>query len=217
MTTSDRRTTSGFTLVEVLVVLGVLGVLLATAVPLAGSLVDAERRQDVNQELAALETALEAFYEDNGGFPATLTEAGFYGVYLQPGVNGTAVVDAWGSNLPYAYSLSFSPDVARIFSVGDDGSSQGFANEEQRIEVFGAIPGQRTTRRRMTVILAALAVFVESGGTVTGTWSVDRPAMGLGSQFDNDGFGQPFRLGVDLVLESAGPDRVFGTGDDLGV
>ena len=73
MTTCDRQ--GGFTLLEMIVVLAVLGVLLGTAVPLAGAVVVADRRQEAQRELADLGAALDSYYFEHAAFPASLAAA----------------------------------------------------------------------------------------------------------------------------------------------
>ena len=87
MTTSDQAPREGgFTLVELIVVLGVLTVLVGMATPLASAVIDAGRRSEVEAELEAIGEALADHWYDRASFPVTLTDATFLGVYLQPGV-----------------------------------------------------------------------------------------------------------------------------------
>lgn len=211
-----QRRVAGFTLLELIVVLAVLGVLLGTAVPLTGALIDAERRATVETELAAIAAALEDHWFDRQAFPAALDLPTFAGVYLQTGVGGTALLDAWGQGLPYVYAVDVAAGTATVHSRGSDGRDDGFAAEELRVAVHAAVPGLRKTRQRMRVIVETMANFLELGGTLTGDWDADRAAMGLGQEYSGDGFGQPFTLvPATLTLRSAGPDRVAGTADDL--
>jgi prepilin-type N-terminal cleavage/methylation domain-containing protein len=97
MTTCNQE--GGFTLVEVIVVLGVMGIILGTAVPLAGAVMQAERRQEATGELSEIAAALDAYWFDNASFPATLTASDFLGVHLQPGAQNTVVLDAYQEDL----------------------------------------------------------------------------------------------------------------------
>ncbi|MHC5063309.1 MAG: type II secretion system protein GspG [Planctomycetota bacterium] len=217
MTTSRAGScTAGFTLVEVLVVLAVLGVLAGMATPLVSALVDAQRRDEARLDLAQINEALENYYFDKGSLPASLTASDFYAVYLQPGVNGRSIEDPWGQNQSYIYQTTSSPDVANIHSRGENGSDDGFNNEEHRISFYGSIPGAKRTRMRMRVITEVMANYLEAGGALSGSWPADRAAMGLGAEYANDGYGSAFTLdAANYVLRSAGPDRVMGNGDDL--
>ena len=130
-------------------------------------------------------------------------------------MNGAAILDPFGRGQAYVYARTSSPDVATVHSVGEDSQDTGFSNEEFGITVRGAAPGMRKTRRKMKIIVEALARHLESGGTINGNWTADRNRLGLSSHFANDGFGTAFTLSTDFVLRSAGPDRVHGNADDL--
>jgi general secretion pathway protein G len=216
MTTSDTRRAQGFTLIEVIVVLAIMTLLIGAALPLTSSLIDRDRESEVNGELCAIAQALEDYYFDHGAFPATLTDAAFLNVYLQGGVNGTAVRDSWGGNVDYLFSRTGNPDTATAYSRGSNGLDDGVGVETLKIVVNGSVAGNRKTRDRMRVIVEALGNFLEGGGTLTGTWNTDRANMGLGVEYANDGFGTPFSLSAaSYVLRSAGADRTMNSADDL--
>ncbi|MCK5941635.1 MAG: prepilin-type N-terminal cleavage/methylation domain-containing protein [Planctomycetes bacterium] len=211
MTTCDRQ--SGFTLLEVIVVLGVLGVLLGTAVPLAGAVVEADRRQEVTAELAQLGEALDSYYYANAAFPPSLTDAAFLGVHLQPGPRGTAVRDAFADR-DYAYSVSGG--VATVYSVGENGLDDGVNNEEWVVRVHSSVAGTRRTWQRLRLCVELLAEHIEAGGSVAGAWPSLRASLGLGATFDFDGWGTTLQwTAATHTLSSAGPDRTFGTADDI--
>lgn len=214
MTTCDRQ--AGFTLIEVIVVLAVMGLLLGTAVPLAGAVVQADKRQEARNELAAIGHALDSYYYQHGAFPASLRATDFFGVHLQPGVADTGVVDAFGGNQDYLYATAGNPDVATVHSRGEDGIDSGVLNEEHVIRVYGAVAGARRTRLLLRMAAEVLANHIESGGSTSGTWPTVRAACGLGNEYDADGFGTTLQwVDTTCELSSAGPDRSFGTADDI--
>lgn len=220
MTTCRRGPGSqrGFTLLEVVVVLAVLGLLLGAAVPLASAVIDADRRQEAEQELGAIVRALESYYYENAGFPAALSATGFLGEHLQPGVSGTAIEDPFGVGNGYVYSVSVATNTATVYSVGENGVDDGAAAEEQVAVVFGAIPGTRKTYARLRLIVEVLANHIEAGGSVAGPWPSLRAAIGLGASYDTDGFGTTLQWSAAThTLTSAGPDRAFGTADDISI
>lgn len=214
MTTCERQ--RGFTLLELVIVLAVLGLLLGTAMPLAGAVVEADRRQEAQRELGEVTAALEAYYFQNGTFPASLAAADFLGVHLQGGVADTAIVDPFGVGQNYLYSFTATPNRATVYSRGENGVDDGAAAEEHRSYVYGAIPGTRKTCARLRIVTEVLANHIEAGGSVAGTWPVVRAAIGLGASYDTDGFGTVLQwTAATHTLRSAGPDRTFGNADDI--
>ncbi|HEB54620.1 MAG TPA: prepilin-type N-terminal cleavage/methylation domain-containing protein [bacterium] len=211
MMTCERQ--QGFTLLEVIIVLGVMGLLLGTAVPLAGAVVQADRRAEASSELADIADALDAYWFDKASFPSGLTDSDFLGVYLQPGPMNTATGDAF-RNQPYVFSVSGG--IATVYSVGENGVDDGASNEELIVRIHAAVPGTRKTWMRLRWIVELLAEHIEAGGSVAGSWPVVRASIGLGASFDNDGWGNQMQwTAATHTLTSAGADGVFGTGDDI--
>lgn len=209
-TCSDER---GFTLLEVIIVLGVMGIVLGTAVPLAGAVLQADRRQEAASELSEIASALDAYWFDKAAFPATLTASDFLGVHLQPGAQNTVVLDAF-ANQEYAFSVSNG--VATVYSVGENGIDNGAGSEELVVRVFSAVPGTKKTWQRLRIVVEVLAQHIESGGSVAGNWPTVRAAIGLGPTFDIDGWGTTLQWDAAThTLTSAGPDQNLGNSDDI--
>jgi prepilin-type N-terminal cleavage/methylation domain-containing protein len=213
---ASARHAAGFTLVELIVVLAVVSILFATAMPLAGAAIDSARRTEASTSLATIADALEKYYYDHAAWPAAIDAAGFAGTYFSTGVGARVVVDPFGAGAQYLYAVDNAANTVKVWSRGDNGRDDGFANEDFAIAVAGAVPGLQRTRERMRVIVAAMTLFLDGGGALTGTFATDRAAMGLGTDYATDGFGTAFTLDASTrQLRSAGPDRVMGTADDL--
>jgi general secretion pathway protein G len=127
----------GFTLLEVMVVVVILGILAALVVPKIISRPDEARVIAARQDIASLMQALKLYRLDNQRYPAT--EQGLQALVTQPVVVPLASNwkaggyverlprDPWGN--PYQY---LSPGVRGeidIFSFGADGISGGAGND----------------------------------------------------------------------------------------
>ena len=65
---------SGFTVIELLVVLAVMGLLLAIAAPRYAQHVDAAREVALRQDLSAMRDAIDKYKSDQGTSPASLAD-----------------------------------------------------------------------------------------------------------------------------------------------
>ena len=213
---AQRAAERGFTLLELIVVLGVLGLLLGAAVPLASAVFEADRRQEARRELDAIAAALESFYLEHAAFPGSLAQATFVGIHLQPGVGGTATIDPFAAGRAYSFAVDTAANTATVHSVGENGVDDGAGNEELAVVVHGAVPGIGKTWQRFRIVIEVLANHIESGGSVAGPWPSLRASLALGAEYDADGFGTVLQWNAAThSLTSAGPDRTFGTTDDI--
>jgi general secretion pathway protein G len=89
-----RRNTKisiGFTLIEIIVSLAILGILAGVAIPLYAGYIDQARTETCIADIKGISLALTNYYADNGNYPDSLAEVG-YATYR----------DCWGKN-PYRY------------------------------------------------------------------------------------------------------------------
>src|SRR3954466_2875013 len=76
------RTSRGFTLIEIMVVVVIIGLLAAVIVPAVVNRVDEERGTRAKADIAAIESALVIFRLDNSKYPTT--EQGLAALTTQP-------------------------------------------------------------------------------------------------------------------------------------
>ena len=122
---------SGFTLIEILVVVVIIGILGAVIVPNLLSRPDQARITAAQQDLRALGSALDMYRLDNFQYPST--DQGLRALVSQPsgfpepknwnpdGYIKTLPTDPWGS--PYMYERNGSE--VSVFSLGADGAEGG--------------------------------------------------------------------------------------------
>jgi general secretion pathway protein G len=125
------RSVRGFTLIEVMVVIVILGVLAALVVPRVMSRPDEARAVAARQDIASLMQALKLYRLDNQRYPTT--EQGLQALVTRPSAGPAAPnwksyldrmpVDPWGR--PYQYLNPGIKGEIDVFSLGADGRPGG--------------------------------------------------------------------------------------------
>jgi general secretion pathway protein G len=121
----------GFTLVEMLVVLGIIALLMALVAPQVMKYLGSAKSQTAAAQLKNIESALELYYLDNGEYPSA--EQGIAALNVQPaGVTlwrgpyikqKIGLIDPWGK--PYVYRVPSEHGAFDLFSLGKDGAEGG--------------------------------------------------------------------------------------------
>jgi general secretion pathway protein G len=133
-----RNAEAGFTLLELLVVLGILALLAAIGYPQVLRYLGAARVETAKAQMSAISTALELYALDNGGFPPqqaglnTLVQAptgarNWRGPYLK---KAEGLVDPWGH--PYSYKIPGKGTPFELGTLGRD-NAPGGTGEDQDI------------------------------------------------------------------------------------
>jgi len=127
------RGMQGFTLIEVMVVVVILGILAAVVVPRIMDRPDTARITKAQQDIRVLEGALNLYKLDNHFYPST--EQGLDALVQQPsgdpeprnwkqgGYIDRLPVDPWGN--PYQYLNPGAHGTIDIYSLGADGQLGG--------------------------------------------------------------------------------------------
>jgi len=125
----------GFTLIELMVVIVILGILAGLIVPRIMNRPEEARQAKARMQIESLETALKLYKLDNGGYPSTeqglqaLVEAPTVGIlprkwreggYLE---KGRVPKDPWGND--YIYLSPGTSGDYDIISYGADGEQGG--------------------------------------------------------------------------------------------
>lgn len=132
-----RRAAHGFTLIEIMVVVVILGILAALVVPKIMSRPDEARIIAAKQDIASISQALKLYRLDNGRYPTT--EQGIAALVTKPtaepvpnnwkagGYLERLPKDPWGH--PYQYLNPGVRGEVDIFSFGADGQPGGTGND----------------------------------------------------------------------------------------
>jgi general secretion pathway protein G len=128
---AKSRASRGFTLIEVMVVIVILGVLAALVVPRVMSRPDEARVIAAKQDVAQIMNALKMYRLDNQRYPST--EQGLTALVQRPAAGPAASnwkqyldkvpVDPWGK--PYQYLNPGLRGEIDVFSYGADGAQGG--------------------------------------------------------------------------------------------
>ena len=132
-TTRAAAKNAGFSLVEILVVLVIMGLLISVVAPTVLNRADEARSQKAQADFKAIETALKIYRLDNYVYPTT--EQGLDALiapstldpeprnFKQGGYLEDLPVDPWGR--PYLYLHPGEQGEVDIYSLGADGLSGG--------------------------------------------------------------------------------------------
>ncbi len=131
MGSGGQRRALGFTLIEVMVVIVILGVLAALVVPRVMNRPDEARVVAARQDIAAVVNALKLYRLDNQRYPST--EQGLQALVTRPATEPVPQnwksyldklpVDPWGK--PYQYLNPGLKGEIDVFSLGADGQPGG--------------------------------------------------------------------------------------------
>ena len=127
----ERRADGGFTLLEMLVVLAIMGLLAAIIAPQVLKYLGTSRTQTAKVQIQNVVAALELYRLDVGRYPtqqeglnsiiaAPSTAVGWNGPYLQ---KPSALMDPWGQ--PYLYRNPGKHGEIDVYSLGSDKAEGG--------------------------------------------------------------------------------------------
>ena len=133
MSISLRRRSTGFTLIEILVVLVILGLLAGLVGPRLFGKVDSSKVKTAETQVKMLTTALQTFRLDVGRFPTTdeglaalskRPEGSDVPAWAGPYLDEALPLDPWGHAYEYRDEPASGQDFT-LYSLGADGESGG--------------------------------------------------------------------------------------------
>ena len=117
-----QRRDAGFTLIEILLVVVIIGILAAVAVPRLGGRVGQAQIAAAKGSIGAICTAINLYETDNGKLPESLqnlmtkgSEPNWNGPYLR---KAESLKDPWGNE----YQYTKQGNIYTVASAGPDGS-----------------------------------------------------------------------------------------------
>ncbi|HLS81813.1 MAG TPA: type II secretion system major pseudopilin GspG [Steroidobacter sp.] len=129
---------AGFTLIEIMVVVVILGILAALVAPNVIRRIDDANITKAKQDIRAFETALNLYRMDNFKYPTT--EQGLQALVVQPNdptvrnwkpggyLSGGLRKDPWGNDYQYVYPGAKGLEYD-LFTYGADGQEGGEGND----------------------------------------------------------------------------------------
>jgi general secretion pathway protein G len=129
----DPRRSNGFSLIELLIVIAIIGILAAIAIPNLLNAIQRGKQKRTLGDMRSLATAIEAYHVDNGMFPTAACSPGLF-VTAGPSLDGSSFTrlsptyigqvpsrDGWGRFLLYRVDNGLS--MYNVRSLGRDGST----------------------------------------------------------------------------------------------
>jgi general secretion pathway protein G len=124
-----RAGAAGFTLIEILLVVVIIGILAAVAIPKLGGRVGQAKESKAKADVNSIGLALRMYEVDNGNYPSSLqglvTQSGGGGTWRGPYLEQGIPKDPWGNDYVYQYPGSRNPHSYDLKSLGPDGTDSG--------------------------------------------------------------------------------------------
>ena len=129
----QRQRLTGFTLIEILIVIVILGLLISLVAPTMFSKVASSKRKTAEAQMQMLSTALDTYRLDIGRYPDKLEElrASDESAWDGPYMPREIPADPWGN--PYVYDPEAEGDVPYLLMSYGAGGLPGGEDEEEDV------------------------------------------------------------------------------------
>lgn len=150
----SRRDQSAYTLIELLIVMAVIGALAAIAIPKYSDYKDRARVVQAVTDIAEIAHALDAYFNDNRSYPASLGALGI-----------TLPVDPWGN--AYVY---LAIDIVPPPTIGQVRKDKNLNPLNSDFDLYSKGP-DRQTQKQLTAAKARDDIVRAGNGSFTGVAS----------------------------------------------
>ncbi|MFA6317755.1 MAG: type II secretion system protein [Elusimicrobiota bacterium] len=122
---ASRKLSSGFTLIELMIVVSIIGILAAIAVPKFADLIRKAQEGKTKGSLGAVRSALSIYYSDmEGHFPSSLESLTIAGKYL--------------ITVPKVMAAGFHPETSTVYDNTSDGCNMLYTNDKGGLAYWSA-------------------------------------------------------------------------------
>ena len=128
-----RRSSAGFTLLEMVIVLGIIALILGGSITFMGKISESAKVSRVDGDFSSISSALKMYKVNNGSYPST--QQGLKALVDKPSGNPAprrwskvmdkVPLDPWNNEYGYKFPGSKDPSEFEIISRGSDGIEGG--------------------------------------------------------------------------------------------
>lgn len=162
------RAGGGFTMVELVIVVSLIGILAALAAPAYSTQANKAKVKAAQAELKNLKTALDLYYADetggNGKYPLAdnTKDSGVRAVLEGYSISWGSLKDPWGNSYRYSADSTTSPLDFKLESGGPDGALGGDAADDI---VCGASFGEPRSGQKASPLSGASCLSGQGSGS----------------------------------------------------
>lgn len=106
-----KNNNSGFTLIELIVVIAIIGVLAVVLIPKFGGFTDSAKISAAKSEARSISTAIETFYSENGEYP---TKEQIWKQIGKTGLPSGSTLEVGGDGRSFTYTKTIGKKVCTI-------------------------------------------------------------------------------------------------------